>query len=152
MPVGGRPRVRVSLFYHVPVDSQAASSAAKQRRLRAQGERIDRADSRRCRAVAPSRDRPARAAWAARTHTTRDPAPCPSLVRDGQNLLGTKRGYLHVLAAGREKKQLAKIRLDSGIFATPIVANGVFYVATMTRLYAIKGQSGSGTSSAPRER
>lgn len=72
------------------------------------------------------------------THSTRDRIWNSPFVGDGKVYIGTKRGYLHVLAAGREKKQLAKIRLDSGIFATPIVANGVFYVATMTRLYAIK--------------
>jgi len=50
-------------------------------------------------------------------------------------------------ATGREKKEIAKPKLDISIFATPIVADGVFYVASMTRLYAIKcGPAGNAES------
>ena len=72
------------------------------------------------------------------THEVRDRIWSSPLVGDGKVYLGTKRGYLHVLAAGREKKLLAKIRLDTSVFATPVVANNVLYVATMARLYAVR--------------
>ncbi len=71
-------------------------------------------------------------------HDVRDRIWSSPLVGDGKVYIGTKRGYLHVLATGREKKEIARIKLDTGLFATPIVANGVFYVATMTRLYAVR--------------
>jgi len=71
-------------------------------------------------------------------HDVRDRIWCSPLVADGKVYMGTKRGYLHVLATGREKKELAKIRLDTSIFATPILANDVLYIATMARLYAVR--------------
>ena len=66
-----------------------------------------------------------------------------TFVADGKVYLGTKRGYLHVFATGREMKELAKIKLDTSLFATPAVANNVFYVATMTNLYAIQCGQGN---------
>jgi hypothetical protein len=41
-----------------------------------------------------------------------------------------------VLAAGRNKQVISKIRLDSPISATATAANQNVYVATMKRLYA----------------
>ena len=71
------------------------------------------------------------------THELRDRVWSSPLVADGKVYLGTKRGYLHVMATGREKKQVARIKLDTGVFATPVVANGVLYVATMGNLHAV---------------
>jgi hypothetical protein len=45
---------------------------------------------------------------------------------------------LWVFAASREKKLLSRVALDSPVSASPIAANGVLYVATMTRLYALQ--------------
>jgi hypothetical protein len=42
------------------------------------------------------------------------------------------------LAAGREKKVLATVELDSAISATPVAANGVLYIATHQTLYAVR--------------
>ena len=56
----------------------------------------------------------------------------------------TKRGYLHVLATGRQKKEIAKLKLHTAISATPVVGNGVFHVATVTGLYAIKCGAAAG--------
>jgi outer membrane protein assembly factor BamB len=61
-----------------------------------------------------------------------------TLVADGKVYLGTNRGDFWILAAGREKKVLSTLRLDSGISSTAIAANGVVYVATMTKLYALQ--------------
>jgi hypothetical protein len=41
-------------------------------------------------------------------------------------------------AAGREKKVLCTVDLDSPTSSTPIAANGVVYLATMTKLYALQ--------------
>jgi outer membrane protein assembly factor BamB len=61
-----------------------------------------------------------------------------TLVADGKVYLGTNRGDFWILAAGREQKVLSTIRLDSAISSTAIAANGVVYVATMTKLYALQ--------------
>lgn len=58
-------------------------------------------------------------------------------VADGKVFVGNQRGYLHVLAAGRTMKLLRKTRLRSPIDCTPVVANGVLYVATARNLFAI---------------
>ena len=59
------------------------------------------------------------------------------LVADGKVYIGTRRGELIILAAGREKKVLATVEMDSPIHPSPVAANGVLYVATMRYLYAI---------------
>jgi outer membrane protein assembly factor BamB len=61
-----------------------------------------------------------------------------TLVADGKVYVGTRRGNLWVLAAGRQKRLLATVKLGSAIHATPAAANGVLYVATMTHLYAAR--------------
>ncbi len=60
-----------------------------------------------------------------------------TLAADGKVYAGTRGGTLWVLAAGREKKVIASVKMDSGINGTPVAANGVLYVATMNRLYAL---------------
>ena len=63
-----------------------------------------------------------------------------TLVADGKVYIGTNRRDFWILAAGREKKVLSTIELDSPISSTPIAANGVVYVATMTKLYALQNK------------
>jgi len=58
-------------------------------------------------------------------------------VADGKVYIGSRRGELLTLAAGREKKVLGKVDLEDPISATATAANGVLYVATMARLFAI---------------
>jgi outer membrane protein assembly factor BamB len=71
-----------------------------------------------------------------------------TLVADGKVYVGTRRGDFWVLAAGKELKVLSTIRLRDAIISTPVAANGVLYVGTMTRLYALKkgaeGKSATG--------
>jgi len=64
-----------------------------------------------------------------------------TLVADGKVYIGTRRGDFWVLAAGKEKRVLSSVRLDSPIHGTTVAANGTLYVATMTRLYAIRNES-----------
>jgi len=61
-----------------------------------------------------------------------------TLVADGKVYVGTRRGEFWVLAAGKEKRVLSSIRLDAAVISTPVAANGVLYVGTMTRLYALE--------------
>jgi outer membrane protein assembly factor BamB len=60
-----------------------------------------------------------------------------TMVADGKIYLGTKKSLL-VLAAGKEEKLLANIRLGTPVYCTPVVANGVLYVASQHYLWAVK--------------
>ncbi len=59
------------------------------------------------------------------------------LVADGKVYLGTRSGEFWVFAASREKKVLSTVDFGSPIGATTTAANGVLYIATMNRLYAV---------------
>jgi outer membrane protein assembly factor BamB len=65
-----------------------------------------------------------------------DPWASP-LVADGKVYIGTRKGDFWIFAADKEKKMLSSIEFGSPISATPTAANGVLYVATMSRLFAI---------------
>jgi outer membrane protein assembly factor BamB len=67
------------------------------------------------------------------------------LVADGKVYLGTRSGNFYVFAASKDKQVLASVELGDPISATATAANGVLYVATMTRLYAL--QSGANSKS-----
>jgi outer membrane protein assembly factor BamB len=56
---------------------------------------------------------------------------------DGRVFVGTDDGTLVIFTHGRERKVLAMIDFDTAITATPVAANGVLYVMTQNRLYAI---------------
>jgi outer membrane protein assembly factor BamB len=71
-------------------------------------------------------------------HETESENWASTLVADGKVYLGTRSGVFWVLAAGKEKKVIAKIEMDSAISATTVAANGVLYVTTMRNLYAIQ--------------
>ena len=60
-----------------------------------------------------------------------------TLVADGKVYVGTHRGTLWVLRAGRDKEVLGATNLGRPIHTTPVAANGVLYVATMNRLHAL---------------
>lgn len=60
-----------------------------------------------------------------------------TLVADGKVYAGNKSGKLTVLAAGKEKKLLAEVRLRAPMHCTPVAANGVLYIACHRYLYAV---------------
>jgi len=60
-----------------------------------------------------------------------------TIVADGKVFLPTEDGDLHILEASKTKKPLAAVNFGAPIYSSPIVANDVLYVATMTHLYAI---------------
>jgi outer membrane protein assembly factor BamB len=57
---------------------------------------------------------------------------------DGKVLIGDEKGKVTVFAAAKEKKVLSQAQFDVPVYATPIAANGVLYVATQTYLYAVQ--------------
>ncbi len=61
-----------------------------------------------------------------------------TLVADGKVYIGTRSGDFWTLAAGREKRVLGHVKLDSPVISTCVAANGTLYVGTMTRLYAVQ--------------
>jgi outer membrane protein assembly factor BamB len=56
---------------------------------------------------------------------------------DGKIYLGDDQGTVHIFAHGKEKKVIAKIEMDEGMKAAPVVANGVLYLVGDRHLYAI---------------
>jgi outer membrane protein assembly factor BamB len=87
----------------------------------------------------------ARTGTAAWTHDAAGEVWAAPLVADGKVYVPTRRGTVWIFAAARAKKVLAEVKLGSPISASPIAANGVLYVATMSRLYAVQ----AGASSIP---
>jgi outer membrane protein assembly factor BamB len=59
------------------------------------------------------------------------------LAADGKLYFGTKKEFL-VMAAGKEPKLLSRKLLGSAMYSTPIVANGVLYVASQQYLWAVQ--------------
>ena len=72
------------------------------------------------------------------THETGDEIWASTLVADGKVYIGTRRGNFWVMAAEKNKKIISSIKLDSPIHGSPVAANGVLYIATMKKLYAVK--------------
>jgi outer membrane protein assembly factor BamB len=72
------------------------------------------------------------------THRTRADIWASTLVADGKVYIGTRRGDFWILAASKHKKEISSIKLDSPVHASAVAANGVLYVATMKKLYAIE--------------
>jgi len=57
---------------------------------------------------------------------------------DGNVYVNTSGGEVQVLAPGKKMKILATNSMEENqLHSTPVVANGVLYIATRTRLYAI---------------
>jgi len=72
------------------------------------------------------------------THDTGNGIWASTLVADGKVYIGTRRGNFWAFAAEKDKKVISSIKLDSPINGSPVAANGVLYIATMKKLYAVK--------------
>lgn len=57
---------------------------------------------------------------------------------DGRVYVGTEDGEVVIFAPGRECRVLAKIDMEETIYSTPVAANGVLYIQTQTKLYALR--------------
>ncbi len=70
-----------------------------------------------------------------------------TLVADGKVYIGTRRGEFWILAAEKEKRVLSTVQFDSPVHGSVIAANGVVYIGSMTRLYALQqGAHSDGTA------
>jgi outer membrane protein assembly factor BamB len=72
------------------------------------------------------------------THDIKNEIWASTLVADGKVYIGTRRGNFWVFAADRNKNIISSIKLDSPINGSPVAANGVLYIATMKKLYAVE--------------
>jgi outer membrane protein assembly factor BamB len=66
-----------------------------------------------------------------------------TLVADGKLYVGDEDGDFAVLAVDKEKKLISETNFGAPIYSTPVVANGVIYVATSTHLYALHNDASS---------
>jgi outer membrane protein assembly factor BamB len=57
----------------------------------------------------------------------------------GKVYVGTDDGEIQIFAAGRQKQHLRTVDMGEAIQSTPTVANGVLYVTTKSKLFAING-------------
>lgn len=69
-----------------------------------------------------------------------------TLVADGKVYLGDEDGDFVVMAASKEKKVLSETNLNAPVYSTPVLANGVLYVASNTHLYAFHDSAKAGAS------
>ena len=70
-------------------------------------------------------------------HDTQAHIWASTLVADGKLYIGTEDGNFFIFSAGKGKKLLSQTDLGEPVYSTPVAANGVLYVQTPTRLYAI---------------
>jgi outer membrane protein assembly factor BamB len=60
------------------------------------------------------------------------------LVADGKVYIGDEDGEVTIFKHGKEKEVLGEISMGSSVYSTPIVANGVLYIASKNLLFAIE--------------
>jgi outer membrane protein assembly factor BamB len=72
------------------------------------------------------------------THKVQGQIWASPLVADGKVHVGTRKGEFLVFAAAREKRLISSVQLEDPIAGTATAANGVLYIATMKRIYAVK--------------
>lgn len=73
-----------------------------------------------------------------RKRGTESPLWSSTLIADDKIFVGTEKRDFWILQADPDMELLSKIRLPHKIYNTPIVANGVMYIATERYLYAIE--------------
>ncbi|MBC7354306.1 MAG: PQQ-binding-like beta-propeller repeat protein [Thermogutta sp.] len=71
------------------------------------------------------------------THDLEGEVWASTLVADGKVYVGTRRGLFWIFKADSTKQLLARIELGDGTASTAVAANGVLYVTTLSRLYAV---------------
>jgi outer membrane protein assembly factor BamB len=76
------------------------------------------------------------------THATKGDFWGSPLIADGKVYAGTRmrQGEFLIFAAAKEKKLLFETTLDSPMSSTPVAANGVLYVSSMRKLYAVQAK------------
>jgi outer membrane protein assembly factor BamB len=56
---------------------------------------------------------------------------------DGKVYIGNEDGDVYMYAHGKTVKKLGQVEMGEGVLSTPVAANGVLYVLTKSKLYAI---------------
>ncbi len=77
------------------------------------------------------------------THDVKAIITASPLVVDGKIFIGDHDGNVAVLALAKEKKVLAVNETEETITTSPVFANGILYVATDSKLFAIKAEGKS---------
>lgn len=72
------------------------------------------------------------------SHDLRGRVFCSPLCADGRVYIGTEAGRVTVAEAKREKRILDEVRFDGPVYASPVAANGVLYLASQRTLYAFQ--------------
>ncbi|MEM7050319.1 MAG: PQQ-binding-like beta-propeller repeat protein [Acidobacteriota bacterium] len=70
-------------------------------------------------------------------------------VADGKVYLGDEDGDIAVLKAGKKMELLAEMNMGSAVYTTPVAKDGVLYVMSRNRLFALK--EGAGTKAAAKD-
>jgi hypothetical protein len=63
----------------------------------------------------------------------------PMLV-DGKVYIGDENKNINIFAHGREKEIINTVNMGQPVYTTPIAANGVLYIATKSKLYALENE------------
>lgn len=71
------------------------------------------------------------------THDTRAHIWGSPLLVDGKVYIGNEDGILTIYQHGKELKVIREIDFRTPVYSSPVVANGVLFITTMTHLYAI---------------
>ncbi len=66
-----------------------------------------------------------------------------TLVADGKVYVGDEDGDFVVLASGPKLELISETYFPAPIYSTPVVANGVLYIATQSHLYALQDETKS---------
>jgi len=61
-----------------------------------------------------------------------------TMVMDGKIYLGDEDGDVVVMQAGREKKILSEVNMESSVYSTAVTSNGVMFLMTRNQLWAIQ--------------
>ena len=56
---------------------------------------------------------------------------------DSKVYMGDENGKITIFAHGKQKKIVNIVDMDEPVYATPVAANGVLFVATKSKIYAI---------------
>ena len=76
------------------------------------------------------------------THESKGEVWASCLVADGKVYLGMRNGTFFTFAASKDKQLLCEVHLNEPISGTATPANGVLYLASMSRLYALQNGAG----------
>ena len=71
-----------------------------------------------------------------------------TLVADGKVFIGNEDGEVVVLKHGRELEKIGIVEFSAPVYASPIVANDVLYIASQTHLYAFEKKGKAGKTAA----